>query len=431
MNYFYLGKAVRAVYTMDSSPARFAIFQEYVGKRALARLILKCYPIIAGTSLSGLLFCIFGFLQLRKKLVSPTKKYNLLCTTDYVNERKAVSALLARVSEEFLPKSYFSFVFLRLYLLLGLLTRPAIFFRFSKFLRKFERRGTFLTSCRVAETLWCYYAIEKIFRLYASRGCIIASHYSPATCALQAVCAKYQQPTIYVNHSLINYHNKVPKLEVDLACLYGEHVFNAFKHHDAIDCKEVLFIGLLGQTSTLLPSNSACSLEKVGIFLTASTNEDNFKNLLETLNANSFIKQIIIRPHPLKSIRTNLAKFQNLKKVLIEESGIAEETAKLCDLIIAGNSSVYVEVLKCGKPSVYWNKLDFIGYDFYHLLKNQIVYELTDIKKIDIESIASFYNENWAKRFEKVDFLFRKKEEEINKTLLSSFNRLLYTQEPP
>jgi hypothetical protein len=81
------------------------------------------------------------------------------------------------------------------------------------------------------------------------------------------------------------------------------------------------------------------------------------------------------------------------EKVLLQD-------AKLCDVVLAGNSSCHLSLLRYGVPTFYVAGLDQVPHDFYRFLELGIVPAFDKVEAVDLPKLATFYGDpQWSERF--------------------------------
>ncbi len=422
---YELRKAVRAVHLVDTFKDRQDLFDYYVSRHFIARAVLWCYGKIKNTPLSALMFTCFGMRYLLKHTFADSVRFNLSCPIDYVNERRAILDFLGRVDDSLNndPSSRRSAAVRRQ---LGLLMRePGLIFRFAKFFRRYEPQGTFLTCCRVSELLWCYVCAEAHLEATSAKGVLVATNYAPTACALMAAARDRKLKVVYTCHAIIPYDAVMPALEADIAYLYSKRAIEAFNSYYGIECRHIHFTGLAGPSRPMRLAESFQDVKTVGVFLTAYTVQPEFERLIRELSEVSHIQSIIIRPHPLAEANPDLAFISAFPKVTLETAGRAYDTAAKSDFVIAGSSSVHIEVVKSGTPSLYWERFDTIGPDYYRFLRDGVLYPLDDVGTLDWNAVKEFYSSSWIDRFRELDCSYMHDPLEMNLEMKAVLERLM------
>ena len=383
---FHLRKALRAVHLVDMFKDRQDFFDYYVSRHFPARVVMWIYGRIRGTPVTALIFAAFGMRYLLKNAYGRSARRKMMFPVDYVNERRAVLDFLENVGDELKvdsPVERREAILARL-TLLG--RSPVLLYRFYRYFRRYERKGTFLTCFRLSETLWHYVCAQDELQRTPARGIITATNYSPTACALIAAARSRHIPVVYTFHAIIPYDAVMPKLEADLAFLYSKKAIDAFAVYGGVQAKRIQFFGLPGE---------------------------------------SVPKRIIIRPHPLKDANPDMSFVPQFPKVEIDSSGRAPDTARKCQVVIAGSSSVHIEVLKSGTPSLYWEGFDTIGPDYYRFIRDGVVAEVKDISTIDWPAIQKFYGDGWTERFQELDCSYRRDAASLRKDMCTALDETL------
>lgn len=416
-------KAIRAVDLVDSHPDRQEFFEQYIERYLIARILIFFHSLFKGTFLSALMYLIFAARYLIKSSYAISHKYKLLATVDYINEQRAISDFLSYVDDSLIKQSARQKLNQACAIFIEVFCNLKNLFRVAKFLTKFEKKGTFLTTCRVAELFFLYLIAKK--RINHSKAIIIASNYTPCACALKAAAEFNKLPTIYTFHAVVTSVVRIPALKVNLACLYGERALDVFRLNGEIKCDSIVYTGLQGDSVKMQYKKDFDDVKSVGVFLSGYIKPESFRLLLENLSKYSNIEQIYVRPHPLKEANPDLSILSEFSKIIIDTNARVTTTAKVCDLVIAGSSGVHVEVLKAGVPVLYWEDFDTVGPDYYSFIQYGIVLEIKDINTINWQEVKNFYNQDWSDRFQKFDYSYLRTKTEIHNNIKENLEQLL------
>lgn len=100
---------------------------------------------------------------------------------------------------------------------------------------------------------------------------------------------------------------------------------------------------------------------------------------------------------------------------------VLTEDAARCDLVVSGNSSAHLSVLKAGVPTAYVAGLDLLSDDYYGFVAQGIVPQ-----SLDPEAVGRFYAEpGWVERFRRFDAAYPDREEECDRAVRVALARLV------
>jgi hypothetical protein len=249
---------------------------------------------------------------------------------------------------------------------------------------------------------------------------IVSNDHSLIPLAFAGAARSQNRKTAYIQHAHVS--QRFPRLRFDLNILDGEiaHKIYAQTTPEA-DMKHmaIVYRGIEGIDRPL----NIERLKKpeaglnVGVFVNVYE-EPVFQSLIKSLDQRSEIQSILIRPHPAHPITT---KFSSHKVRMSEPRTSLLEDAEQCDLIIGGNSSFHLSVLKYGVPCLYWDDLDYIDADYYGFVSEKILYEIKNPAIINFSDVYEFYDrKSWALNFAKFDASYQQSIDEVYKNIKHS-----------
>ena len=106
---------------------------------------------------------------------------------------------------------------------------------------------------------------------------------------------------------------------------------------------------------------------RLGIYLTALTDEDHLKEIVADCLQFSPVGSVFIRSHPAAVVNTDLSGVTgdaDDAKVEISNAISLREDIACTDIAVCGNSTVAIEILRSGKPVLYDHQLDHLLYDY-------------------------------------------------------------------
>lgn len=150
----------------------------------------------------------------------------------------------------------------------------------------------------------------------------------------------------------------------------------------------------------------------LGICLTYAVTVQELDPLLEDLKKILKPETIRIRFHPRDPLGFTY-KRQNIQVSVKDET--IQDFARQCELVIAGNTSAILEILKSGCPVIYLATLDALGDDVYGFVEKGIVPGFSDVKDISIEDGLKIYGEKgWANSMAYFDPSYGKERQKID-----------------
>lgn len=398
---------------MDGSPVRLAVFDDVVRKNAQVRFFYRLYeksPILLKTAL----LIIYGFKCYLSVNWGRGGDVDLAFFASFPNEHVSLEHVRRHLhgptSSELTVStrnclSAASFRAIPAFLLAAL--------RLQRVTRKLARRHHFLPACRVISSVTYYARFRRLLRQHDVKAVFIASHYAPECLALAAAAHQSGKKVLFTNHASATWQTGyAPTLHCDLAVLTSRAVLDTYLPNNNGKTPAV-FIPLAAPQTPMRGGASSKDQFDVGIFLTALTNMARLQDLVAQLAADPKVGRILIRPHPAKIINEDLSELC-LEGARIEDTGGTPlfDNAKRCDIAICGNSTVTIELLRCGAPVLYDAGLDHLIYDYNGYVKHGLVLPMpATLDSATLQSLDRFYGSaSWLSTMRYFDCGYRQDE---------------------
>ncbi len=259
-----------------------------------------------------------------------------------------------------------------------------------------------------------YVQTKIILEKSKPKAILVANDHSVTPMAFAAAARSMNIKTIYIQHAHITH--VMPPLRFNTAILDGKCALDVYRKCGEIKNIDILYRGIEGVSNPMDVSSLSNNQKiNVGIFINVCE-EENLFNLINTLLENDRIENILIREHPAFPLKTSKSLPDKVR--LSQENKTLLEDAERCDLIIGGNSSFHLSVLKYGKPCILYNQLDYLEFDEYGFIKHDICYEMTDANEINLSNIADYYANNaWQERFRYFDATYLKSQDSYDEDI--------------
>jgi hypothetical protein len=272
--------------------------------------------------------------------------------------------------------------------------------RILRLISRLERRYHFVSICRATSVFGFYARIHVEMRTTRPAVVVTASNANPEAVALVAAARKYSVISLFSAHASFP-PNWVALPFADLVILHGPASLsgNQLPAHS-----KVVFKGLPGASKHLALEPLHGNQLVVGIFLSAPIDLAGVQATVEALPKVLPVQRIVVRPHPtvmlspdLNWIRSSSARIELSTNVPLEKS------IDGCNLDNSGNSSVHLEVLKQGVPTIHIAGLDQVDDDYLGFVDRKVVFKLDRLEDLNLDSLAAFYSEGWTERFRLFD----------------------------
>ena len=160
----------------------------------------------------------------------------------------------------------------------------------------------------------------------------------------------------------------------DAAYLLGKRSWDRYRRCGS-RVGTVLFQGHKERWAPVRPLDSVRGI-RAGIFLSKSTPAEGVLSLIERIRTSLGCDAILVRPHPNMGSSTALQKsLTRLPDVRISEGRGVDEDIRACDVVFAGDTTVHLEVLLGGRPSLYVRGLERVFFDRYGYVEEGLIME--------------------------------------------------------
>lgn len=395
----HLLRALRTVARMESLPAREEVFQDIARRSPLIRLVLGVYACARPLGLAPLLVGAYGFSYFLR-VVLP-RGARCLGVGFYPNELKKLAEMNALMGEGWLANVGWK-------LPNGQGLRAALCgaggaWRVYGLTVRLVRGLSFMAGCRVVATLFLYVRFYGGLKKLRPQAVLVTSDYSPDGAALAAAAGALGITRIYVPHALPSMYVKGRTLlDFELYILDSEAMQRRFAAMWPLSGAVVLR-GVGGQMRPMQLARLDAKKPRFGIFLSGLTHMPALLALVKGLERFS-PGCILVRGHPVQFVNPDFAAVgQASAAVRISRGTSLLEDADACDLIIAPNSTMFLEVLKFGVPCVYYAALDNAPHDYNGLVADGLLPEISGVEQLDMAALAAFYRQHWEARMEYFD----------------------------
>jgi hypothetical protein len=420
----FLSRALEIVAHKDSGAFRQSVFGTLARQRVTVRLARAVYQRLAGSAVGAMFVTAYGaksYLAVRRSKLAR----ELLAVAAYPNEMRQIvhiDGLMGGGKVAFLDISNRTLLSPRAYAALWSLPARELFS-----LVRDRRDSDFLVACRIASTAGYYFRFRQLLGKDTPRAILTSSDSNPYAMALVAAARECAIPAAYVAHGHIP--EGPPRLWYDLSFLDGPATLGVYERSQGYEGK-IVFRGAEGEfrPMRLKPLEAKRPL-RVGVFASLIVDWARFARILRNMHSTLQPERVLVRLHPNQVIRDPAVPRWLGVFPWVELSGgeqVLTCDASKVDLVIAGNTSAHLTVLKFGIPSVYLPGLDSVPHDFYRFLEKRIVPELTGVEMLSPQEIAAFYRDpSWARRFAEFDASYGRRAADLDADVRSALSRLL------
>ncbi len=414
-------RACDVVVEKDLGAFRRAVFADLTRQHATVRAARAVYEAL-GEGLPRTLFVALYGLSSFVSASLPRARRPLVAATLYANEERQV-ADVARCAGEHLvahaelgpraatnPRAWAALADA-----FGSRERVA---SYLAVVRRYDR-GDFLTACRAASTAGYFLRFERDLPATGARAILVSSDSNPYAMALSGAARARGLRTIYVNHGHIP--EGPPRLDFDLSLLDGPALLDVYRRGGGAEGR-VVFKGVEGEYRPLDTTGlRGAGALRLGVFASLIVDWPAFGRLFADIQRALQPARVLLRLHPNHVIRDRNAlryvgEWDNLE-ISLGETVLTTDAGR-CDLVLVGNSSCHLTVLKYGVPSAYLRGLDIVPHDFYGFLESRIVPSFDTAGEIDREAVARFFEDaSWPERFRQLDATYGERREDVERRI--------------
>jgi len=426
-------KALRTVRNKDAWSFRQAVFRDLASRKPAVRAAVGAHRALGASRASTLLVSTYGlssYLGVR----APDGGAPVLAVNAYRNEERQLDWLTGLLGEGAIdrialdPTAALSREGLAA--LAALLAHPGDLRRALRVIHRFNAEGNFLVSCRVASTLGYYLRLKPLLAAHPARVTLVSSDTNPYAMGLSYAARALGRPTIYVTHGHIP--DGPPPLDFDLSILDGPAVLRVYEDMGPTR-GAVVYKGAEGDQRPMDTSGLRAAARggelNVGVFLSLMLDWDTIGPLLRAVRERLNPARLLVRLHPNRIIRPD----DYRARLLADELGLEISTgdsvlladAERCDVVLTGNSSCHLTLLKYGVPTVYSRRLDTVPHDFYRFISERMVIEAAQLDALDPAAVADFYDDpGWAARFAFFDASYGRAQSELDAVVAEAVRAL-------
>ena len=436
-------RALRTVRNKDAWSFRQAVFQDLASRKPAVRAAVGVHRALGASRASTLLVSAYGlssYLGVR----APGGGAPVLAVNAYRNEERQLDWLAGLLGEGAIDRVQLdaraALSREGLAALADLLAHPGDVRRALRVIHRFNAEGNFLVSCRVASTLGYYLRLKPLLAAHPARATLVSSDTNPYAMGLSYAARDLGRPTIYVTHGHIP--DGPPPLDFDLSILDGPAVLRVYEDMGPTR-GAVVYKGAEGACRPMDTSGLRAARRaprggdlNVGVFLSLMLDWDTIGPLLRAVRERLNPARLLVRLHPNRIIRPD----DYRERLLADELGLEISTgdsvlladAERCDVVLTGNSSCHLSLLKYGVPTVYNRQLDTVPHDFYRFIAERMVLEVPELSALDPSAVADFYDDpGWAARFAFFDASYGRAQSELDAAVTEAVRALAGIQAAP
>ncbi len=177
-------------------------------------------------------------------------------------------------------------------------------------------------------------------------------------------------------------------IRCDVAFLVGERSLKRYENGKS-HFGRVVYYGHLEMLERIRTVDEKKGV-KIGIFLSKSTCLEAVLKLIDLLEKKFEYESVLIRRHPNMELTKEETKtIAKLHKVQISDGSSLGADIKKCDFVFAGNTTVHVDVLLRGRPSLYYRSLEKDFFDRCGYVREGVILEWD--QGVSIDEINTFY----------------------------------------
>ncbi len=270
-----------------------------------------------------------------------------------------------------------------------------------------DRRHGWIQAVNVSSFLFGVFAFRNAFGPDNKIG-FTANDFSPIPLAFKYAGRKAGLKQMFVMHGQISSAesgNTFPRLDYDVAFLYGDAALQAYKAGGS-PLGKVVLTGFPGVSQPLRKVPDP--VKSIGVCLANYYDADTYEAILD-IGKTYPQAEVYVRCHPRCDQRPDFSNVSNI--ALSDHSGI-NDFAQACNFVIAGNTGGQIDLLKQGCPVLHYPALDKLGEDDIGLVADGTVPLFRKNNPMSAAGLNNHFDREWVKKFRKYDSQYMASEEE-------------------
>jgi hypothetical protein len=294
--------------------------------------------------------------------------------------------------------------------------------RAGRLARILSRRYGVFRALRAMELVAYYRRYTDLFAARSFQLAVMSSHSNPHGIALNLAAKESGVPVVLITHGMPI--RPIARLDYGLAIVECEASRQVYEEAGCRMQHVVVKSRRRDHAPMRIPLPSAALA--VGLFLSKDPAEAQIIRCVRLLLADNRVTRVVLRPHPVNlwpGLAACVASFGDAR-LLVRSSGSLTDDLRLCDLVLAGNSTVLLDAVIAGRPGCYVRGFDHGPYDVQRFVRDGLIYEWLPQGPIEPAPIEEFYNRTeWPvalRRYADVD----RADEAVTSAVLAAVNTL-------
>jgi hypothetical protein len=262
--------------------------------------------------------------------------------------------------------------------------------RAGRLARMLSRRYGVFRALRALELAAYYRRYTGLFAARSFQLAVMSSHSNPHGIALNLAARQFGVPVVLITHGMPV--RPIARLDYDLAIVECEASRQVYEAAGCRISQVVIKSRQRDHAPMRIPFPSGALT--AGLFLSKDPAVASIRHCLRLLLADARVARVIIRPHPVnlwRGLAACVASFAD-PRLLVRSSGSLPDDLRLCDLVLAGNSTVLLDAVIAGCPGCYVRGFDHGPYDVQSFVRDRLIYEWIPQGPIATDAIEQFYH---------------------------------------
>lgn len=377
----------------DATPAVREIVRHVLAERPAVRILDRTLQSLSGTGVPSWFAALNGA-RCRVRLRSSGPGGGVLACLRRPNERRAGEWLRHELGD--VPWADVRFDLRAAHRALGKARHTGTQLRrTARFARTMGETEDAFHVLRAVELLAYYAALGELLDSGRHRAAVTSSYSNPWGIALNLAARARGVPVAHVMHGVAL--DPVPRLDHDALILNDPASAEVFRRAGCrIGTTIVKSAGAEVTSPRAIPKGGVA----VGVLLSKETAHDHLHRLIAGLLRRSDVASIAIRPHPSGVGAATVASLaaRASGRVVISSGPLRDDLAR-ADVIVAGRSSVHIEALLSGVPSIHDPAIDSSAAAGLTFLSDGTVFVSDDAARADFARASGFYaRPEWRER---------------------------------
>jgi hypothetical protein len=257
--------------------------------------------------------------------------------------------------------------------------------RMMRIARRLQEDTDLVAWLRAIELIGYYARLGQLLTQGRHRVAVLSTYTNPWGIALNIAARRRNIPVVLVTHG--SPVGKITRLDYDVAIVDSHVSAAAFRE---AGCRIGSTIVRSVQSKYRVMKPDGASPLTVGVFLSKYP-APAVRSWIDHLLQRREVARIVVRAHPANPAPNVLRELARYSRVEVSTAATCLADLHRCDVAIAGNSSVHLESVTAGTPTVFVPALDGDALDSYGFANSGLVLTVAKPDELSLPALHRFY----------------------------------------